>query len=339
MNYLRLFPLHILTLLVVLAGTTQLSAAPSDQNSSPIDPQIVGGEEAEPGAWPAMAAIVNANIEDGFDGYYCGGTVISPEWVLTAAHCFYDATNRLMQADEIDVILGQHLLSSNEGQRIDAIEIILHPDHRLETYENDIGLIRLREAWDGEVMLLAQTSIAHRVEADDLPVTVIGWGDRDSSMSSDFPDALHQVTIPIVNNSICLEAMSPNLVTTSMMCAGLVEGGKDACKGDSGGPLMVSSDRYWIQVGIVSWGKNCAQPNLYGVYTRVSDYFSWVENQTGETAELAPLPIPTAITLHKAAAFPVQSPSYLLHMTLTTALSMMMLKLTNREQYANKRTK
>ncbi|MEM7345319.1 MAG: serine protease, partial [Chloroflexota bacterium] len=104
------------------------------------------------------------------------------------------------------------------------------------------------------------------------------------------PDKLRQVSIPIVSESICSSPSSyGGLLTEDMLCAGLLSGGKDACQGDSGGPLVVSegTNGRWLQVGIVSWGQGCAQPQKYGVYSRVANLNAWVETHTGPLSETA----------------------------------------------------
>uniref|UniRef100_A0A3B3HLP0 Peptidase S1 domain-containing protein n=1 Tax=Oryzias latipes TaxID=8090 RepID=A0A3B3HLP0_ORYLA len=88
---------------------------------------------------------------------------------------------------------------------------------------------------------------------------------------------LQEVSVPIVSNTQCRDSYSS--LTSNMMCAGLTEGGKDSCQGDSGGPLVSKNDTRWVQAGVVSFGYECAQPNFPGVYTRVSEYQTWISSQ------------------------------------------------------------
>ena len=92
---------------------------------------------------------------------------------------------------------------------------------------------------------------------------------------------LREVQVPIVSNETCKDSYG-DIITSNMLCAGYPEGGKDACLGDSGGPLMVpAADNSWLLTAVVSFGVGCAQPDSYGVYTRVRPYLDWIESQTG----------------------------------------------------------
>ncbi|MEM7116960.1 MAG: serine protease [Chloroflexota bacterium] len=252
-------------------------------------PTIIGGEEATPGAWPWMAALVSADSQDAFNGQFCGGSLIAPTWVLTAAHCTEGAT-----AEQIHVVLGRHTLSSNVGERIPVAQIIDHPNYNSATVDNDISLLRLsRASSQTAVAPLSQSNL--NLAAPGTNATVTGWGNT-STTGSSFPDELRQVTVPIVSNQTCNAPASYNgAITDNMLCAGFAQGGKDSCQGDSGGPLVVpDGNGGWAQVGVVSWGNGCAEANFYGVYARVSNYDSWIAQHTGDNPN--PPPPPTSLT-------------------------------------------
>lgn len=260
---------YVLVLLLV----PQETAVAQSQN-----PQIIGGEEATPGAWPWMVALVSADSPDAFNGQFCGGSLIAPTWVLTAAHCTEGAT-----ADQIDVVLGRHALSSNAGERIRVAEIINHPNYNPDTVNNDIALLRLSTASSQTAVAILSSDNAN-LAAPGTDATVTGWGNT-STTGAEFPDALRQVTVPVVSNQTCNAPQSYNgAITDNMLCAGFAEGGKDSCQGDSGGPLVVPNGQGgWAQAGVVSWGFGCADPNFYGVYARVSNFQGWIAEQMGET--------------------------------------------------------
>lgn len=228
--------------------------------------RIIGGVEAADGVWPWMAALVERGY-DPFDGQFCGGALIHPNWVLTAAHCL---------GGDIDVVLGTNDLtaSATTYERIQVSRQIPHPSYNSSTSDNDIALLELAQA-------STQTPIAWNTNstynAAGTTSTVIGWGSTSYPYYS-YPEMLMQVNVPIISNTTC-NASYPGKITSNMLCAGYAAGGKDSCFGDSGGPLMVSvGSGSYVQVGVVSWGEGCALEGYYGVYTRVSNYAVWISS-------------------------------------------------------------
>lgn len=269
---------------------------------SPDAPAIIGGQEAQPGAWPWMVALVSANQPDAAQGQFCGGALIDATWVLTAAHCTFTSNGSLLQPSAVDVVIGRHQLSSNDGQRVDVVRIIRHPGYVDGNFDNDVALFELASTVAATPIKLIDAQMA-ALEAPSRPVTVIGWGIADNNAPS---DVLRQVEIPLVDLPTCRLSYGifDGTITDNMMCAGLKSGGKDSCQGDSGGPLMTfdNDTSAWTQVGIVSWGDGCAVPNYYGVYTKLSRYADWVAEQIPQLA--TPTPTPTFTPTHTPTATP-----------------------------------
>lgn len=274
-----------LALVAMLLLFVRLSAL-----AAPNEPQIVGGEEAVPGAWPWQAALVRSDSVNMYDGQFCAGVLVDESWVLTAAHCVSG-----LAIEDVDVVLGVHNLLKPEpgAQRISSGHFVVHPDFDTVTGDSDIALIRLASvatltAGGGGALPVQPVSlVAPEVGAlEGVLSTVIGWGNRSAQPipgEFDYPETLHQVELPILSNKACNEAFEANYlyadVTENMMCAGFIyKGGRSACFGDSGGPLMVqdSTTSNWNVAGVVSWGYGCAMPGLPSVYTRVSQFARWV---------------------------------------------------------------
>ncbi|MCE7989107.1 MAG: serine protease [Caldilinea sp. CFX5] len=279
------------------ANPSMAWAAPNlQQPDGPDAPSIVGGVEAQPGAWPWAAALVSAGDPDAFNGQFCGGALIDPVWVLSAAHCTFDSNDSLLQPAQVNVVIGRHRLSTNTGQRIPVVKIVRHPDYQHgANYDNDVALFQLASPAAATPIKFIDAQMT-AFDAPNRPVTVIGWGLIASGGAAS--DVLRQVEIPLVDLTTCRLSYGvfDGDVTDNMLCAGLKAGGKDSCQGDSGGPLMTfdTGSNSWKQVGIVSWGEGCAAPNYYGVYTKIARYADWVAQQIPQLATPTPTPTNTS---------------------------------------------
>ncbi|XP_028985729.1 trypsin-3-like [Betta splendens] len=224
------------------------------------DDKIVGGYECQKNSVPYQVSL--------FTGYNsCGGTLLSDEWVLSAAHC--------KTKGNVEVRLGEHDIWEPEGteQHIMSAGFFSHPGYDPRTQDSDLMLIRLSQPAEltGSVRPAALPS---RCASDGTMCRVSGWGNlRPSDEGSRYPDKLQCLEAPLLSDDTCFNAY-PFQITENMICAGYLEGGKDSCQGDSGGPLMCNGE---LQ-GVVSWGHGCAQRNKPGVYTKVCNYITWIKD-------------------------------------------------------------
>ncbi|XP_058684330.1 kallikrein-11-like [Poecile atricapillus] len=229
------------------------------------DTRVVGGHACVPHSQPWQVAVL--------DMYklYCGGVLVAPRWVVTAAHCTTPGVTT--------VALGKHLLYGREAgdERRMVARMVAHPGYDPTTKDNDIMLLKL----------LTPATISDRVRpipvASCLPragtsCLTSGWG-ATTSPEVTYPEVLQCVNVTLFSPAEC-RRFYPGSITDNMICAGNVRGGMDSCQGDSGGPLVCDGN---LQ-GIVSWGmERCGQPRRPGVYTKVCRYARWIQETMEDT--------------------------------------------------------
>lgn len=225
---------------------------------------IVGGVEVEKGRYPYQVSLVH---RCGFIGHICGGSLVDKDWVLSAAHCAGMAHK---------VQIGRHDLD-DEGEDFEEIEVdweTLHPDWDCNTFDNDFMMVKLKKSSNYSPITLDDGSADL---ADGVDVTTMGWGTTESG--GDPSDVLLEVEVDVVNNTTCAEEYIDDLISENMICAG--REGKDSCQGDSGGPLFIKGATADddVQVGVVSWGYGCADPEYSGVYSKVAAKVDWINEQ------------------------------------------------------------
>lgn len=254
--------------------------------------RIIGGEEALKDAYPWVVSLQESDGE-----YFCVGSLIAPEWVMTAAHCLMNATNtRVLEPEEMFVVVGDYLLTSdeNDGQKSAVSEVIVHPEweNRGEYLFPDIGLVKLTTPINNIPLLPMVLEEDSDLLTPGTPAWVMGWGKITLSGLNSIPDILHHVKLPIVDQEVCEQAYADeDPILPTMICAGLPEGGKDACVGDSGAPLIVQDRQgQWQQIAVVSHGGKsdgplCAGPDAYGVYTRLAAFTDFIHQHVQELPE------------------------------------------------------
>ena len=251
-------------LAVALLGVT---AAPSSA--------VVGGGNASPGEYPSVAEVT-------FGPFLCTGTLVTPDWVLSAGHCgsvtgAAVASPASWPPQLINVRIGG--VTQSDGEQRTASRVVVHPNY-VATMGYDISLIQLSQS-----STMAPTQVAGAGErslwtAGTLE-TIVGWGATEEG--GDVPDNLQEARVPITTDQYCSGAYS-DFDPATMVCAGFPEGGVDTCQGDSGGPMFGRNSAGALRVvGATSWGEGCARPGKPGVYARVADETlrPWIAQTTG----------------------------------------------------------
>ncbi|XP_053218654.1 serine protease 55-like [Podarcis raffonei] len=261
-------------------------------HASPVaGARIVGGSKSLPGKWPWVVSIQTSTY------HFCGGSIVHPWWVLSAAHCFAE------RSDKVRVAAGSNLLGRHNVTRW-VRKIHLHPEYSTRTYDNDLALLLLDKPIPYSFYHSPLCLPDHSIVPDDNmweSCTVAGWG-LTKAGSGQGSYSLLDVQVGMVDWMLCLRWLRS--LTKNMICAGFEEGGRDACQGDSGGPLMCrppgrgGPHQRWYAVGVVSWGRSCAARHSPGVYTRVANFHAWLEMTSAH--ESHPFHVPQTAEGHTA---------------------------------------
>lgn len=239
-----------------------------------LDGRIVGGYAINITQAPYQVSLQR------YGSHFCGGSIISERWIVTAAHC----TNILNNNTDAVVVRAGSSLHSKDGDLYSVRRIVQNPRFSGRTIDYDFSLLELSEPlkFDSTKQPIKLHDF-DEIFADNATCLVTGWGNTQSATESRMQ--LRAAEVPLVNQQKCIDAYSSfGGITPRMICAGFEkEGGKDACQGDSGGPLISISkvDGLPRLVGIVSWGYGCAKPSYPGVYSRVLAGRDWFFTNTG----------------------------------------------------------
>lgn len=273
----------ILITILKVSSSLPLISVPCGKQHLQRSSKVVGGNDTYDGEFP-FAVSVRRN-----DHHHCGGVIVSTRWILTAAHCVQSRvpSSFIVRVGEFDLQRPDHFTRDYAVERIvihenysglvkSSLTSINGADIALLKTRNDISMDQ--HAWP---VCFSSDDKAHSGQE----AVVIGWGKRNEK-SDVYSERLQKVRVPIVENRVCRSwfrmAGRDMQINEKIICAGFRDGGRDACHGDSGGPLLSKIDDQWSVIGVVSTGIGCARPLLPGLYSRVSSYYSWIEKHTRE---------------------------------------------------------
>ncbi|XP_073978731.1 clotting factor G beta subunit-like isoform X2 [Rhodnius prolixus] len=261
---------------------TKYQAACNENDDSELKPRIIGGKPASPRKHTHMVMIGYGGADD--KHWLCGGSLISTNYVLSAAHCTTTGKwGKPKWARMGDLDLSTRTEDARPQERM-IIEHHNHPQYREPAVYHDIAIYKL----NNDVSMTDWVSPICLHTSSEYPgseVIVTGWGRTD--FVSETSPVLMEVEIGLYNDSECKKLMDKTggnklprgIDSRIMICAGVSQGGKDACSGDSGGPLIIQTSKCSkLQIGITSIGRDCGLPNSPGVYTRISHYIPWIES-------------------------------------------------------------
>ncbi|MFF4652460.1 S1 family peptidase [Streptomyces sp. NPDC001380] len=252
--------------LIPLAAATGAGGTAQEAHA---ERRIVGGSPDSTEQHPWVVALAS-RLQFGStrSGQFCGGALVTPTKVVTAAHCFYDeSTGIRANRPGLRVIVGRTDITGGAGTEVAVRGVWIDPEYSFEANTRDVAVVTLAEPQEGRPTLPLVAQGDRNPYRPGTGATVFGWGD--TTGAGRYAARLHAVEVTVLDDAVCADDYpgGPNgrFDGSTMLCAGAPSGGRDACQGDSGGPLVVHGQL----VGLVSWGTGCAESGHPGVYTRL----------------------------------------------------------------------
>jgi trypsin/PASTA domain-containing protein len=266
------------------------SGVPAALSSPPGGPTIVNGEPADDGEYPAQAFLEFDIDENGFRDWYCGGTLVAPTKILTAAHCATDFSDEEVPAASVTAYFGENdRREFDASHRYGVSDVEVHESFNPSSLVNDVAMLTLAGAPPHQPLRVIRADETSKW-APGVTSTIIGWGDT-AYLGEDSP-VLLEAQVPLVSDAQCDDAYGNEFDAATMVCA--YDGVHDTCHGDSGGPLMVPDGGAFVLAGITSWGYGCADEGNPGVYTRIgaTGLNTWIHSRLPAASPPPPPPTP-----------------------------------------------
>ena len=284
-------------LVLLLFGFSACGAAAEDQADTEM---IVGGKPAKAGKFPYQVRLY-ASRED--EKGFCGGSIIDPQWILTAGHCLVEDSEQDGPRSPLEVVfVGYGSTDRTATTKVESAAIIVHPLYLEKALAggSDIALIKLKEPIPGSrAVAIAKPDLEETLVTRGVKATVTGWGaiwdpddkdvvallskiepQADVTEKLKFPLKLHEANIHVMDREECRTIYEPQEVgiADTEICALKPRSVANSCYGDSGGPLVVLAEdpRHYVQIGVVSWGDRCGRLGNPNVFARVASFADWI---------------------------------------------------------------